>query len=508
MNETQPILTLESLTKRFGSQIAVNQVSLQIQAGEVVALLGENGAGKSTLIKMLAGVQPIDQGEMRFHQQPIRSARSIEQGKYKPIAFIHQDLGLIEWQTVAENIAFSMGFPRRAGWFGLLGLVDWQKVHQQAAQALAVIGVNINPNQRVFQLSRAEKALVAIARAVAVKAEILVLDEPTASLPLSDVERVFDVLRTLKTQGVGMLYVTHRLDEVRAIADRLLVLRDGNTVAQGKITDFTSGALVEAITGKTTAPIRPELSSFDQPEMLRLAQVVLKENPISFCLKQGEILALAGLRGAGQEQIGRLLFGLHSAKSGDIFLNNQRYTATSPQQAITQGVGLVAGDRLGESLALRLSARENLSLNPMLQGFLPCQHYSQSTERQQSQQQFERFSIRPNNPELPITAFSGGNQQKVVLARWLSLDLSLLILEDPTAGVDVGARAEIYRLLQQAAAQGMAILIISSDFEEIAQLCHRALVFNRGKIVGELAGEQLTNANLLTFASDNTEQAV
>lgn len=362
----------------------------------------------------------------------------------------------------------------------------------------------------MFELNRAEKALVAIARAVAGRAEILVLDEPTATLPANDVDRLLSVLHRLKANGVGMLYVTHRLDEVRAIADRVLVLRDGNTVAEGYLSDFAGNELVEAITGDAKLPhcVNDDANGAiaNQPDMLRVEQIVLDGTPISFRVKQGEMLALAGLRGAGQEQIGRLLFGLAQAKSGEIFLKNQRYTATSPQQAIAQGVGLVAGDRLGESLALRLSARENLSLNPMLRGFSLYQHYSQSTERQQSQQQFERFSIRPNTPELPITAFSGGNQQKVVLARWLSLDLSLLILEDPTAGVDVGARAEIYRLLQQAAAKGMTLLIVSSDVDEIAQLCHRALVFNRGNIVGELRGEQLTNTNLLTLVAENVNK--
>lgn len=503
MNAAQPILTLESLTKRFGSQVAVNQVSLQIAAGEVVALLGENGAGKSTLIKMLAGVLAADEGRIEFHSNAPRHSPT---GSH--IAFIHQDLGLIEWQTVAENIAFGLGFPRRSGWLGRLGLVDWRKVSQQAEQALALIGVQLNPNARLFELSRAEKALVAIARAVASNATLLVLDEPTATLPANDVARLLEVLHTLKQQGVGMLYVTHRLDEVRAIADRLLVLRDGNTVAQGKVSTFSPQALVHAITGKATLPERTTPLPLTQPELLRLENVVIEQAPISFSLKRGEMLALAGLRGAGQTHIAQRLFGLTTTVSGNIMFQQQPYCPRSPAEAIARGIGLVAGDRLRESLALPLTAMENLQLNPILHGVSPLKPYSLHRERQQSVQTFARFQIRPADPQLPITAFSGGNQQKVVLARWLALNLPVLILDDPTAGVDVGARAEIYRLLHQAAQQGVAMLVVSSDFDEIAQLCHRALVFNRGNIVGELSGEQLTRANLLALASDHVEQAV
>ncbi|VGM95949.1 Ribose import ATP-binding protein RbsA [uncultured Avibacterium sp.] len=501
MPKQQPILHLHNIVKSFGQHIAVNHVNLEIFSGEVVALLGENGAGKSTLIKILAGIYERDQGEIFFHQKAIHSALSLEKHGRKPVAFIHQDLGLIEWMTVAENMAFVMGFPRR------FGLIDWKKINQQAQQALDFVGIKLSAETRVFDLTRTEKALLAIARAIAVDAEILVLDEPTASLPASDVEHLFSVLNRLRSKGVGMIYVTHRLDEVIALSDRILVMRDGFPVAEGQTRDYDVKSLVKAIVGEEGRSKQRISLPTDSPEVLKLENVCVGDTgPVSFTLHQGEMLALAGLRGAGQEEIGRLLFGLRQLEQGQIFLQQQKYTANSPQQAIDKGIALVAGDRTKESLVMTMTTAENLFLNPVLSGHSPLRSYSRTEEWKESWYKFQLFDIRPKNLFIDVSALSGGNQQKIVVARWLHLNKPILILEDPTAGVDVGARSEIYDLLNKALEQGTAIIVISTDFEEIAHLCNRALVFNRGEIAGELFNEQVTFANLLTLASDTSSK--
>lgn len=484
----QPILRLQHITKKFGHHIAVDNISFDLYQGEILALLGENGAGKSTLIKILAGLHRQDKGTITFPYSKFASS--------PPIAFIHQDLGLIEWMTIGENMALVMGFPRR------LGLIHWRKVNKQAEKALAFLGVYLNPNTRVFNLNRTEKALVAIARALACNAEILVLDEPTASLPADDVARLFNVLDRLRQKGIGMIYVTHRLDEVVQLSDRVLVMRDGHLAMLGKTQNCDIPTLVNAIAGEQAMQHQALSLTQGGRLLLELRNVIVGDiGPISFCLHQGEMLALAGLRGAGQEEIGRLLFGLGSLTQGEILLNNRSYKAKNPQQAIRNGIAFLAGDRANESLVMSMTTTENLFINPRLSGHPALAPYSSKKEQKSAWKQFELFDIRPRNLQNNISLLSGGNQQKIALARWMQIELPILILEDPSAGVDIGARKEIYSLLSQALKQGCAIILISNDFEEIAHLCNRALVFNRGEIAGELVNEQVTFANLLSLAS-------
>lgn len=503
MNQTQnqhPILELSHIIKRFGGNVAVNDVSLQVMPGEVVALLGENGAGKSTLIKVLAGVYQKDSGEILFNGKAIESAAAIKSGFRQPIAFIHQDLGLIEWMTIAENMALVMGFPRR------FGLIDWPAIEKRARQALEDVGIALDPQTRVFELSRTEKSLLAIARAVAVNAELLVLDEPTASLPANDVRHLFSVINRLRDKQVGMIYVTHRLDEVVEIADRVCVMRDGRYVAGGITANYSVRDLVEMIVGETMAEQQREPLPENRDPVLTLADVCVGDTgPVSFSLQPGEMLALAGLRGAGQEEIGRLLFGLRTRDSGEITFCQREFLAHNPREAMEKGVSLVAGDRTGESLVMSMSVRENLFINPCASGHKLLSHYGRREEIGASWWKVQLFDVRPKDVNIDISALSGGNQQKVVMARWMHLQTPLLILEDPTAGVDVGARAEIYHLLNKSLAEGVAVLVISNDFEEIAHICNRALVFNRGNVVGELRNQDVTFANLLALASASTE---
>ena len=489
------LLKMENIVKRFGNATVVNQVSIEVKPGKILALLGENGAGKSTLIKILAGVYKGDGGRILFHDREIASAAALRTGFEQPIAFIHQDLGLIDWMTVAENMAFTMGFPRR------FGLVDWKAVRSRAQTALREVGIDLDPDARVFELSRTEKALLAIARAVAVEAEVLVLDEPTASLPADDVHHLFEVLNKLRTKQVGMIYVTHRLDEVIEIADEICVMRDGFHIAGGATAQYTMRDLVHLIVGEEKrSDMRLPLPSAPAPVLSLDGVRIGDTGPVTFRLHRGEMVALAGLRGAGQEEIGRALFGMRTIDAGRVELLGSALNVSSPMQAIAAGISLVAGDRLGESVVPTMSVRENLFINPFNIGKALLAPYLASEEVPAALRQAETFDIRPRHTEVPVSALSGGNQQKVVIARWMNIETPVLVLEDPTAGVDVGARAEIYALLNQALERGVAVLVISTDFEEIAHICNRALVFNRGRVSGELLNEQVTFANLLHLA--------
>ena len=486
-------LFFDHIDKHFGGTYALRDVSLAVGRGEIVALLGENGAGKSTLIKVLGGIHQADAGQVLIDGDPYKH-KPAGFGQRQKVAFIHQDLGLIEWMTVAENIALALGFKRQRG------LIQWSAVEAFAAEALGRVDCAFDPNLRVEDLTRTEKSLVAIARALAVDCEFLVLDEPTASLPADEVERLFTALRPLRNRGVGMIYVSHRLDEIFRIADRVAVLRDGEMVGVRSIDHTTPEELVHKIVGRKTratlkAPGNPG------PPILELRDFSAGAvGPLDFSLNQGEIVGLVGLRGAGHEAISRALFGVEP-HSGSALLNGRTPDLSSPQSAMRSGVGLVAKDRTEESVAMSLSIRENTFLNPEGVGRRLLNLATPGSEARRAAEIGADLGLSPNDPSLAIEALSGGNQQKVVLGRWLATNRQLLVCEDPTAGVDVGAKAEIYALLNRALGDGVGILIVSTDFEEIAMICHRAIVFSQGEIVDELSGTRLTTENLIQSAS-------
>ncbi|MEM9439115.1 MAG: sugar ABC transporter ATP-binding protein [Pseudomonadota bacterium] len=490
-----PLLLFDRVSKRFGGTLAVHDVTLDLEAGDILALLGENGAGKSTMIKMLAGIHPIDSGDIllngtSYHHRPPVA------GEPQDVAFIHQDLGLIEWMTVAENIALGRGFVRKRGF------LDWSGIGNAAKDALALVELNIDPETRVSRLSRTEKSLVAIARALAVQARILVLDEPTASLPQDEVERLFHVLRRLKARNVGMIYVSHRLDEVFALADRVAVLRDGELVGVKPTVETSPNDLVEMIIGRKEAAGHWRDAVLHGTQRLSVSDLKTGgAGPLSFDVAAGEALALVGLRGAGQSDIGRAIFGVEDIVDGQIKLDGEPLDLSSPGAAMASGVSFVAGDRGEESLLPGREIRENLFANPGARGRSIVDLLAPSAERREASDLVHRFDIRPRATDRLIETLSGGNQQKVVMARWLAIGAPLLILEEPTAGVDVGAKGEIYALLAEARRDGVAVLIVSTDFEEVARIADRALVFSRGAVAAELAGDDLTPERLLHAAS-------
>jgi ribose transport system ATP-binding protein len=487
-----PLLAMTGVVKRFTATLALDHVDFDVKGGEVHALLGQNGAGKSTLIKIMAGVYAADEGEISFGGGPARRAAGS-----LPIAFIHQDLGLVEWMTVAENVAIQTGYPRSP-----LGLVSWRRVRQAAADALAIMGVDLNPDAPISSLPAAERSLVAIGRALAIKADILVLDEPTAALPEADVERLLATLRHLRESGIGIVYVTHRLDEVFRIADRVTVLRDGRRLATVATRETNTEDLVQMIVGRSMSDafVRPAPASKRIALMVQglAAQGV---GPVSFSVTAGETLALVGLRGAGHHAIGRAIFGEAPSASGRITLDGEAVAPTSPAEAMAHGIGFVSSRRAEEGIAANLAVRENIYLNPAASGKGVLELVPRAEELKRAGDAARRFSIKAASVEEPAATLSGGNQQKVVIARWMETEAKLLILEEPTIGVDIGAKADIYHLLQLSLRRGLAVLLISSDFEEVERICHRALVFSRGRVVAEIPRERLTVAALTQTAS-------
>ena len=495
MNGPQQRLLFDKVSKYFGGTAALEGVSFSVGRSEVVALLGENGAGKSTLIKILGGIHRPDAGSVSIDGAAyVHRAGSGGQA----VAFVHQDLGLIEWMTVAENMALSEGFAGSRGLFGWG--IDWKAAEDNARSALSLVACAIDPQCRVHELTRTEKSLVAIARALASKCQFLILDEPTASLPADEVSRLFDAILALRRQGVGIVYVSHRLDEVFRIADRAIVLRDGQLAGIKAVADTNTDELIRLIVGRQTRRVTKPTIAVSTTMLDVQSLKTAGAGPVSFQLKRGEVLGLVGLRGAGHEQVGRALFGVEE-HTGLVRLEGRDVQLASPSAAVAAGIGLIARDRTDESVALAMSITENLFLNPAASGRRLFQLEWPADERRRAVTLGDGVSLRPNLPDLPVGALSGGNQQKVVVARWLATGRRLLIAEDPTAGVDVGAKSEIYALINTALAEGLGVIVISTDFEEVAGICHRALVFSRGVVVDEISDTRLTTENIVLAAS-------
>jgi ribose transport system ATP-binding protein len=495
MDSEPCLLAVEGVTKRLGGTLAVDDVSLTLSSGQILALVGENGAGKSTLIKMLAGIHMPDSGRILFRGAPYHHLQA-RKGDRQRVAFIHQDLGLIDWMTVAENVALGVGYPR-GKW-----LISWSKARAQAVETLRTMSADIDPDARVMHLTRTERSLVAICRALAARAEVLVLDEPTASLPADEVARLLGVLRDLRHTGIGMIYVSHRLDEVFQVADEVAVLRDGRLVGRKRVDEINPSDLVTMIIGRASEQIFARPGGPGAATRLTLQGLVAGgAGPVDVKLRCGEMIGLVGLRGAGQDVIGRALFGCCPIVAGTMQLDGMPFQPESPAAAMREGVGLVAGDRVGESLGMSLSVRENLFLNPGARGTALLGFCSPARERAATIAAGTHVGLSPNDPRQPVETLSGGNQQKVVLARWMGLATRLLILEDPTAGVDVGAKAEIYALLQTALKGGLSVIVVTTDFEEVANICHRALVFSQGRVTAEIGRQDLSIHRLLIAAS-------
>jgi len=475
------LLTLENISKRFPGVQALSDVRLGVRPGEVHALLGENGAGKSTLIKIISGVHQPDSGTLMIDGKPVQfnGPRDAQQAG---IATIFQELSLYPELTVAENI-FMGHHPRR--WGGLV--VDWGAMNARAREILDSLDIlDLDVTTKVGLLNVGNRQRVEIAKALSLSARVLIMDEPTAALTESDVERLFAIVRLLRQRGVGIVYISHRLQEVFEVADRVTVLRDGQYIATREVKDITEPMLIEMMVGREINELFPKLPSKIGETVLEVQNLMREPytRGVSFSVRAGEILGISGLVGSGRSETAQAIFGIYPAKSGTIKVNHRVVSIKNPADAIRHGIAYVPEDRGTQGLVRAMTLRENSSM-AVLKQLSRATFINRDGERQLAHQSIEKFMIRAYSGEQIVSKLSGGNQQKVVVGKWLASNPRVLIVDEPTRGVDVGAKAEIHRLLSELAAQGLAVIMISSELPEILGMSDRVLVMREGRIVAE-----------------------
>jgi rhamnose transport system ATP-binding protein len=503
---TWPLLSVRAIEKSFPGVRALSGVSFDVAKGEVHALLGENGAGKSTLIKIVSGVFPPDRGEVMVDGRSVDLERPGDAGR-AGIATIYQELLLFPELTVAENVF--MGHAPRAG----LGRLDWRAMREKTRGLLASLEIHdLQADRIVGSLSVGNRQRVEILRALSQDARILIMDEPTAALTEYDVRRLFDIVRKLKSRGVAVIYISHRLDEIFAIADRVTVLRDGAHVATKNVAETDAAELVQLMVGRKIESLFPkvtvaigapvlEVRDLDRPPLTK---------KVSLTVRAGEIVGLAGLVGSGRSELAQTIFGVTPADSGEIRIAGEKVEIRSPAQARALGVAYVPEDRGTQGLVRSMTVRENFSLAALGKiargGFI-----DRAFERKLADDGVKRFSVKTSSLEQIVGKLSGGNQQKIVLGKWLANQPKLLILDEPTRGIDVGAKAEIHRLMGELAAQGLAILMISSELPEVLGMSDRVLVMREGRIVAEFPREKATQeaaGAAMMGGAANTERAI
>ncbi|MGD1048201.1 MAG: sugar ABC transporter ATP-binding protein [Candidatus Krumholzibacteriaceae bacterium] len=477
-SNSSTLLEVSGLRKAFPGVQAIKDGSLELRAGEIHALVGENGAGKSTLIKILTGVHAPDEGTVAVDGEARRFASPIE--AYRAgIAAIYQEFTLIPALSIAANLFLGREKTR-------LGAVQFRNEFDQANRALARLGLALHPDTRVSSLSISEQQLVEIARALLVDARILIMDEPTAALTPREVVKLFGILRELSAQGIGILFISHRLNEVLEIADRITVMRDGVTVSTQSAAGMSRGRLIELMVGRSLDDEFPKGGSKPGPVRLEVKALAGgKVREVSFSARAGEIIGLAGLMGAGRTEMARLVFGADGKKSGEVILDGRPLPIAGPQDAIRSGICLLTEDRKGQGLVLCASAKDNFAISSL-------GHWSRfgvlnlGKESGRFEEQRRALAIKLASPRQRADSLSGGNQQKLLVARWLEVDSQVIIFDEPTRGIDVGAKYEMYLLIRRLAAQGKVIILISSELPEILGMSDRILVMRAGRISGEI----------------------
>lgn len=489
----QPILTLSGITRSFPGVKALAGVQLELFPGEVHSLMGENGAGKSTLMRVIGGILPPDSGTMSLRGQ-LYQPRSPRDSKKAGIAFIQQELTLVPELSVAENLQLGR-MPQRLGW------VDRRELRRRAQAALDFLEIELPLDQPARSLNVGQGQMLEIARALQDQADLLIMDEPTAALSQREAEQLFRAIRRLRSQGSAIIYISHRMEEVYLLSDRLSVLRDGATTGTWSMSDITPKQVVAQMVGRELE--EAEAAGRSEPGEAVLSVRHLTRAPlvkdVSFEVKAGEVVGLAGLVGAGRTEIARLIAGADPLQSGEIRLNGKAVHLSSPATAIAHGVGLVPEDRKHQGLVLGMSVQDNVSF-AVLKELARLGWLSREKCRGLAERTIQEMRIRTPSREQAVGTLSGGNQQKVVLGKWLARDCSLLILDEPTRGVDVGAKAEIYRLIEEQVAAGKAVLLISSELPELLRLSCRVLVISAGRLVAEYGKAEATPEKILASA--------
>ena len=504
------LLEMRDISKSFFGVTVLDRVSLQVNAGQVLALVGENGAGKSTLIKILNGDYTRDDGEILLDGKAVTIDKPRD-AEDLGIRMIYQELHYAPELSVTENLLLGH-LPRRNGAVGKF-FVDWRAAEQRARDFLKLLDVQIAPNALMRDLSVVERQIVQIVKALSTQARVLVMDEPTAALTPREVAHLFDIIRTLQKQDVGVIYISHRLDEIFQIAQNVLVLRDGKRVDVRPIEAVTQRELVRLMIGREVDETRASVTAAVEQEKPR-ADVVLEISHLSkpgayediqLQVHAGEIVGIFGLLGAGHTNLTRALFGAEPAASGTIHINGKTVAISNPRVAQRAGVGFVPIDRKVEGLVLDMNVRENITLSNWRE-LSQFGLFTRAQEKQHAQKWIDRLGVRmAGGMEVSTRYLSGGNQQKVVLARWLEANVKLLLLNEPTWGVDVGARSDIYALLENLAEQGLGILMVSSDIKEVLAISHRVLTMYKGRLTGEFSRADATDENLLHAAAGGAE---
>jgi ribose transport system ATP-binding protein len=495
-------LTVSGMSKSFAGPRVLDGVSLSIEPGEIRALVGENGSGKSTLIKILAGFHLPDEGSAEVDGHPLHlgdGAASEALG----LRFVHQDLGLVNNLDTVDNLALGVGYS------SFRGGIRWRQERKRARKALAELGYHFDVRQTVDRLAMSERTAVAVARAMGPRQtapRVLILDEPTANLPAAEAERLFALAKRVADSGVAVVFVSHHFDEVFGLAQSVTVLRDGKHVITRPVAGLTEDGLIELVIGRQLEQVEHDAKAAERRavvlEAAGLGCGVLDD--VDFAVHAGEIVGVAGITGSGRDEVARALFG-GLDRTGEVTINGAAVPPLRPDEAMGMGMGLVPAERHANAAFMASTLRENITV------VRPGIHWRggilrKSAERSDVAKWLERLDVRPRKPEFAMADLSGGNQQKVVLARWLRLEPKVLVLDEPTQGVDVGAKSDIHKLVDEAAAQGTAVLVASTDHEELVRLCHRVLVFRRGRIADEISGGRMDH-DVITAATIGRDQA-
>ncbi len=496
------LVLMEGIEKTFPGVHALSQCQFELRSGEIHALVGENGAGKSTLMKVLAGVYNKDAGRIVYKGKEVE-IHNPRAAQHLGISMIHQELNLMPHLTVAQNI-FIGREPRRSVPF----MLDDKAINEQAQQLIAMMRLNLDPRTKVADLTVAKQQMVEIAKALSFKAEVLIMDEPTAALTNLEIDELFRIIRDLRATGVGVVHISHRLEELKQISDRVTVMRDGRYIDTVKTQEATIDLIISMMVGRTIYESTPEVPEKPSEEIVLAVKNLKRANvlrDVSFNLKKGEILGFAGLVGAGRTEVARAVFGADRVDAGEVYVQGEKVHIKSPNDAVKHGIGYLSEDRKRYGLALGLDVEENIVLAAFKKFLGKIGWVNRSKMRTTAQHFVDALTIKTPGLQQKVKNLSGGNQQKIVIGKWLAADTRILIFDEPTRGIDVGAKSEIYRLLNDLAQQGKSIIMISSELPEILRMSHRVIVMCEGRVTGEFNIADATQEKIMQHATQRGE---
>ncbi|WCK56292.1 sugar ABC transporter ATP-binding protein [Aneurinibacillus sp. Ricciae_BoGa-3] len=492
----QFLLDLHRIRKSFFGVKALDGVDLEITTGEVLAVLGENGAGKSTMMKIIAGVYQPDEGEIRIEGRSVK-IQDTNHAQALGISIIHQEFNLIPYLSVAENIYLGREPMKPGNLF-----INWVKMFKDTEQLLKKVGLSVNPKRSVSTLSVAEQQMVEIAKSLSFNAKVIIMDEPTAALNDEERNKLFYIIKELKKDGVGIIYISHRMEEIFEICDSIMVLRDGKFIQRMRTVDTSKEQLISLMVGRQLTDYYPTLPNAKKKVRLEVKDLCVDDSvkDVSFQAYKGEILGIAGLIGSGRPELAKAIFGALPVRQGSIFLEGEKVFLKNCKDAIEKGIALVSDDRKGEGIVLSMSIEENLTL-ANLKSVLRSIFIDKKKQKELVERNFKALKIKAASADLKVEFLSGGNQQKVVLGKWLETDPKIFILNEPTRGIDIGAKAEIYQLMKNLVEQGVTIILISSELPELLGMSHRILVMHEGCITGEFNKDEATQEKIMICAT-------